>query len=962
MRTRALLLLAAVTAALATPAAAQTPDAALPDAGRVDLVLRGVPADAALAAFAAAARVNVAYSTALVGTRPVWCGAPGSTVDRLLRCITDAVGLDYVRRSSGTFVVTERVVEAVRPGAVAGLVVDAATGEALPFATVRVAGVAAVTDAAGRFSLVGVAPGPVVLTSSYVGYVPASARLAVEPGGVATATVALRPVVASVGAVVVDGLQRRDASERLGADAGFETLGPAGGASGDTNGDAVPPLARSAPAVTSSVDGPALRTLLGVSERTFRDGLSMQGGEAGEHVLQIDGATVYEPLAVGPTLGALSPLAVGRVTVRKAGFGARHGSHLAGVLQAEHDLARPDAPGDGSGRAALAAEADAYAASARVRTATRLGTWRGEPVEAVALVAARRSLWDVRPPAALDRALREWNSVDPVLAAALGSVPAGTLYDTHRHGSDVSFSDVHAAARVRVGALRSVRASLYRGTAGVATEVLAVGAPPAGAGTALLARDGTHWTNLAATVRGDAVVSARVRVGGGARLSRHTLRQRVDTATGADAGLAGTETPDDAGVRLAAVLDARGAADNGHDLLDLGLSADATVALSAGHEVTVGVDGALLASRFHLLAAGYGLASFRDLDARHTQARVAAFADGSHRLGGRWTVEPGLRLTALAASGDVLAEPRLAVRYDARPGDRLAGIPLAGVAARVAAGVYRQFASRVEFDTVGPSALVPAVAVWLPSDATVAPASALHVAAEALWQPSAAWELRAEGYAKALPHVYRLDYRALLTAGAPLAHQADFLVHETGRALGVGVRLARQAPRWAASAGIALARTERRSDARFGGRWVPAPWAEPLRATLALDVLAWGRRDGTGVLARARGLGVWGRSWAYRRAYYDVLPAVAGAAIPGVAFDRPEDDRLPPHLALDVGLAVTRLLGDARRLEVAADVANVLGRRNVLDWSLRPDGAGGVVPWTRTLPGVQPSLRVRLAL
>ena len=953
---RRLVLLAAL--AVAGTAAAQAPGAA------VDLVLRGVAADDALAAVASEAQVDIVYSTALVGTRPVWCGGAGWDADDLLRCITDAVGLDFVRRSSGTYVITERVVEPVEPGAVAGLVVDAASGEPLPLAHVRLAGATAVTDIDGRFAIPGLTPGPHTLLVSYVGYRSRAATVVVGSGDVARETVGLRPAVASVGTVVVDGLESRYASDALGADAGFERLGERPGDGRDDR-----PLAGGAPAPTSSVDGVVLRPLLGIAERSYRDGLSLQGGEPGEHVLQLDGATIYEPLAIGPTLGAMSPLAVGRVTVRKAGFGARTGSYLAGVLQAQHALARPA----GGAPAGVAVEADAYAASARLQHQARLGRWAGEPVEATSLVAVRRSLWDLRPPRALDRTLREWNAVDPVLAAALDGTEPRSGFDAHRHGSDVSFSDVHAATRLRLGALRSVQASLYRGTSGVGTELFAVGASDAGdsasalePGAMLLARDGTHWTNLAATVRADALVSARWRVGAGARLSRHSLRQRYDAVTGLQAGLTGSEPTEVAEARLGAVLDSLHAAGNGNRLTDLTLSADAALALATGHEVGLGVEASWVASRFHLLSSGFGAAAFRDLDASHRQLRVATVADGHHRLGGRWTLEPGLRMTALTASGDVIAEPRLALRFDAMETDRLAGVPLAGLAARLAAGVYRQFVSRVELDTYGPSALVPSVAVWLPTDATVAAPSALHLAGEILWQPSAAWSARVEGYAKALPRVYALDYAALLGADAgavALAGQADFLLAQRGRARGVGVRVERHTTRWAATAGLAVARTERQSEARYGGRWVAAPWAEPVRATLGVDVLALGSRTGGRLRLRARGLGVWGRAWAYRRAYYDILTVHSGSpSLGGVALDRPEDDRLSPLVVVDLGVAYEQALGGSRRVEVAADVANVLGRRNVLDWSLRPDGAGGLAPLTRTLPGVQPSLRVRVAL
>ena len=847
-----------------------------------------------------------------------------------------------------------------------GLVLDGETGEPLPLAHVRLAHAAVVTDESGHFVLPTLPPGPHVLTASYIGYRGAAAHVTVASGITTRETLALHPAVLHAGAIVVDGLEGRAASEALGADLGHHAWGDPESAEGHAGAS----LSGSAPAGTSSVDGAALRPLVGVGGRTFRDGLSIQGGEVGEHALLLDGAKVYEPLAIGPALGAMSPLAVGRVTVHKAGFGARHGSRLAGVLDARHQLARPP-----NGVLGVAAEADAYAAGARLQQHAALGRLGREPVSATTMVAGRQSLWNLRRPNALDQSLRAWNEVDPVLAAALESGTAAPRphYDAHRHGSDLAFSDLHAATRVRIGALHAVSASFYRGTAHVETEQFAIGAPHQTAGemsgaatdpaAALLARDGTRWTNTAASLRADLFASARWRVGGGARYSHHTLRQRYDALDGADIGLSGEETPDVAEARLLAALGDAPRPDNGNDLREFALTLDAVRAFGNGHEVEVGAEASVLDSRFHLLSAGYGETVFRDLDADRAQTLAATYADARYRLGARWRLEPGLRLTARTSAGDVLAEPRLALRYDALAADHLGPLPLRGVSARVAAGVYRQFTSRVELATFGPSALVPDVAVWLPIDQTLDPASAFHLASEVLWQPTHGWSARVEGYAKAMPRVYALDYAALLGAGTEtLADQADFLLAEEGRSFGIGARLERQAARWAARIGASAAQTERRSPARFGGRWTAAPWAEPLRATAGLDVMALGRRGGDGLLLRARALGVWGRSWALRRAYYDVLPARGTDALGTFRLDRPGSDRLAPLLTLDLGASYTHALGDGRRIELAVDVENALDRQNVLDWSLRPDADGGFEAVTRTLPGIQPSVRLRITL
>ena len=928
-------------------------------------VFQGVSASDALARLASSGRADVVFSTDLVGDAPVWCGGPGWAMEDLLRCITDASGLDFVRRSTGTYVVVERVVTRALPGTFAGLVVDGETGEPLSLAHVRLADAAAVTDPSGHFSISSLAPGPHVVTASYVGYQASAVRVSVAPGGTTRETLALAPVVLHAGTVVVNGLTARSASETLGADMAQAVWNRAGDVAADA--EPGPSLASSGPAATSSIDGAALRPLLGVSGRTFRDGLSLQGGERGEHVLTIDGAKVYEPLSVGPALGAMAPLAVGRLTVHKGGFGVRHGSKLSGVLDARHRLGRPAGRWIGA-----AAEADAYAASGRLQHHLAMGPVAGEPASLTTMLAGRRSLWDLRRPAALDQTLRDWNAVDPVLASVLDADPQPASlrphYTAHRHGSDLAFDDLHAAARLRIGPLHQLQGSFYRGRSSIQTQQFAVGAPlspdasspdPA---ASLLARDGTRWTNLAHSLRAEAFASARWRLGGGVRYSHHTLRQRYDALDGSDIDLLGTEDPTAAEARLVAALDAVPRPDDGNDLREIGAEADATVSFGTGHEATFGADAARYDSRFHLLSAGFGETAFRDLDAARTSTLVATYVDLRYRLGSRWVVEPGLRLTTRTASGDVISEPRLALRYDALPEDRLGPLALGGVSARLAAGVYRQFTSRLELATFGPSALVPDVAVWLPIDETLDPSSALHLAGEALWQPSDRWSVRLEGYAKAMPRVYALDYAVLLSdRPSILSRQADFLLAEEGRSLGVGVRAERQATRWAAHTSLSLSNTERRSDRRFEGRWTAAPWEEPVRATAGLDVLLFGSRSGTGLLLRTRGLGIWGRSWALRRAYYDVVAAQGTDALGAFRLDRPGADQLAPLLQLDLGASYSHALGDGRRAELALDVENVLDRQNVLDWSLRPDGeAFGAV--TRTLPGIQPSIRLRVTL
>ncbi|MEM1056027.1 MAG: TonB-dependent receptor [Bacteroidota bacterium] len=901
---------------------ASVPASAQP-AERVDLVLRGVPAREALATLAEAARMDLVYTSDLVRNARVWCGGENAAPEAVLGCITRAVGLDFVRRSSGTYVLVERVEREPAKGSLAGRVVDAETGEPLPYAHVvlRDARAGAATDLSGAFLVAGVVPGPQTVTASYVGYTPTTQTVRIAPGGRAVREIALQREEVEAAPVVVDGIQARPISSRLGAGEWEPTLESVPGAA------SAPDALRSATAV------------LGVAPPNFRDGLSIQGGETGEHLLRLDGATVYEPVALGTALSAMSPLALGRVTVRKAGFGARHGSSLAGLLDAEHVI---PAPG-------VIAEANALASTFGGSIRQQAGETR-----IAAAVTARRHLWDVNRPNALDGALREWNTVDPVLAASLAGTPEVPAFDAHRHGSDVAFSDLHGAARVQFGPLRTLRVSAYRGASEIGTELFAAGQNLTDPSALVLTRDRYRWTNTAASARYSWLAGPRVLLGASLTASRHTLTHAFEQADGGLAGLTGNETTARAEAALVSVLDAHNAGDDGNALSEVRLATTAEISIAPGHTAYIALEATGLDSRFHLNSNGPTAVGLRDLDADAQLWRLALALDDEIAIGRGWTAEPGLRVTLLP-DGATLAEPRAALRYDTEAGR------LGTLSARLAGGIYRQFAVRYDLATVGPSALVPEMAVWVPTDGVAAP-RATHVAAEALWKPAENWSVRAEGYVKAQNSLRVLDYAALLNAAPdPLTRQADWTKEGEGRAAGLGLRVERRGSRVSLAAGYAFGLTERRFDGRFDGVWQPTAWEEPHAVTLAASWAVLGSADSEGLTFRARGRGVWGRTWAFRRAYYEVLAAHDGAtSFAPFDLSRPGSDALPAWIDLDLGLTLRQRVGGAN-LEVAAEVTNALDRANALDWWLR-QAETGYEAVTRSSPGIQPALRVRLGL
>jgi hypothetical protein len=894
----------AVLVCFAVPAQAQE--------ARYALVLRDVSLEQALEELVALTDVSLVYGDE-VGTERVFCRRTEATAEALLRCIVESAGLDFYQLSSGTYVVIERAEQAPRYGSFGGVVVDGETGQPLPGASVLLAAASAGTasNAAGLFTISDLEPGPYLVTASFIGYEPIADSVWVPADGRARRRIALRPKPFAASPVVVDGVQQR-APELSGQN---DLRGPALGTA--TLGAAAP-LRRT-------------RTLLGIGERPFRSDLHIQGGEAGEHVTTIDGAPVFDPVALGRVLGAFSPLAVERLTVRKAGFGAAHGSYTAGVIEVEQAL-----PGAGP---SVTVQVDPYSANAYVGAG-------GATVAAMA--AARTSLWGLYRPTTLDGALRRWNDVDPLLTSALAadSVPAAHLdFQPHRHGSDVAFTDLHAAVRVALGPFRTLRASAYRGSNAVETELFA-----AGLGTTsdvperlTISRDRYRWSNLTGRVRYEALLGARALGHAGVRVSHHTLEHGYQALDAADIGY--TPTGGDIPTFEAALRDSLDVApfpDDGNRVTEWVAETGLDVSLSSAHLLELGIEGAVVDHAFHL-----DNPYLRPLRSASTLGRVTAFASDRVLLSRRVTVEGGLRLTWVPDREAVYAEPRLSLRYDAERG------PAGPYTVRLAAGLYRQFVNQFDVTNVGPSAIVPSVRFWLPVDASLAPPRALHLAAEGFVVPAAGWTFRGEAYYKHLPHLLALDYGALLDHSASMAadaEQASFIGAARGFAYGGGVRLEREADRLRLHLGYDYSRSRRTFPSRFDGRTQPAPWTQPHRVQLSADL-----DFGAGFLARLRGRGVWGRTWAFRQAYYDFLLVHGASATIGL----PEEDALPAFYTLDLGLGYGRRIAGAE-VAFSLDVLNVLDRANVLDYSLRRVGeAYAAVP--RFGLGFQPVVTLRVA-
>lgn len=885
------------------------------------MAVRGVSVQSALEEWAELTGVSLVYSSDVVAGRRTVCRLDAANAEELLRCIVDGAGLDFYRLSSGTYVVIRDPAATPAYGTITGRVLDAVTGEPIPLARVELTGSERriLADGGGSFVLPRMLPGAHQLTVSGFGYAPRSLPIRIGAAESVLREVRLDPEVIQLGAVVVDGLRApgpRSASSPL--------AGP---------GDVMP----------SSIEGSAaLRSSVGLARRPLFAELSLQGGAPGEHVVRLDGAPVYDPVALGRSRSAFSPLALRRIRLSKAGFSVKDGSYASGLVDVEHAVS------DATGPGGVGAFADPWSSS--VGVSLPLLAFGGE---GSMMFSGRRSNWDVFREPALDQAIRDWNRVDPVLMGSLlgdaGATGALLPYTFHGHGADVGFSDVHGALRLSFPGFRSVNASFYRGTNRFGSELFASGTAP---GSSLLDRlvvvgESYDWSNLMAQAGADWLVGSRASMAVRSWYSEHELVHDYAMADGSEVGY-DPLTSDVSSVETAlrARLDARPPTGEGNRIEEIGATLQADFVASPSHVLSGGVEAIRMSSRAHLdndLVASV---------ATHVDSwRLAGFVSDEWRLPGNLTLEGGLRVTSVGGGG-TFAEPRLSLQIDGESG------ALGTWSARAAGGVYRQFVEQFDLTNVGPSALVPSVRFWVPSDGSVEPSRSRHLAFEFVATPATEWEVRAEAYHKSLTELPSLDFGVLTSrrgGDVSIVDQSEFIASAEGEAYGAGARVGWSRGRAKVEGGYDWSVSERTFPSRFDGARQPAPWSEPHRWRVLGRVPVVG-----GWAVDTESTVVRGRSWALRRAYYDFLAFHDQVGLPAIGV--PGEDLLPTLYRVDAGVSWLGRVGEAPA-EFRFEVLNVQSRQ-VLDYSLAadPTETSGFRRVPRFLPGRSYLISMRIAL
>ncbi|MEM6647012.1 MAG: TonB-dependent receptor [Bacteroidota bacterium] len=841
-----------------------------------------------------------------------------------VRNLIKAHPLALHRLRSGTYTIVEASVAPPLLSHIAGLVLDAATGEPLPGAHVLLAERPAgtVTDAAGLFGLRNLYAGRYEVVASYIGYETAALTVELLPTKSAQVKLHLKPDPIRIAPLIVE-----DQDALLALQLAAQSL--SGDDLSEVTGVGTPDAVRN------------LGALMGVRVGDALADVRIQGGESGEHQFRLDGVPVFDPVHLRGLLGAFNPFSLNQITVHKAGFGVTHGSHLSGVVSAEHLLAPADAR-------QIDAQIDPLGINLRLhaRTGTATSRW-----SSVWMGAFRSSLWRLYEPPRLQNLFTDWNTPDLFLLNA--SIDAlvevnptvGQFLRAQQQlnlatisDPELGFTDAHLAGRIQGPNAQTWSWSFYRGanqlnanSLPLSRFELALDRAPNDT-SAVFNRDDYDWENTLGHLSYTRLLARNVLATAKARGSDYRLSHTYATIN-----YSGDNRPfvDDEAIVESRINRGLRPADDGNKLNEWALELSLMTTQQTRHQHQLGLE--LIRTAHRIRVEDVYLAPISD---EGTYGRFAGFLESDWRLSASWRLQLGHRATWLPSRGTLYYEPRAALRFSQiTPSGQL-------VAARIAGGVYRQFINQFDISSVSPSALLPSLRFWLPVDSTIAPPKALHLAVDAQWSPHPHWQIRAEAYLKDQPHVLQIDYPTLwerFRTDSTRLKQAAFLRSGNGRGAGAAVNIVFTTDHIRASARYEKSYTRRTQFFGADTVSVRAPWNEPHRVALDLDV-----HPAEWLTFTARSHAVWGRRWGFRQAYYDYFASDPRGVFVFGPYDlkAPDNHRLPALYQLDLGLALTIPVGRSA-LQIRGDVLNVLGRNNVADWSLETVEDGENIEYQR---------------
>jgi hypothetical protein len=901
------------------------------------LIFQGDSIQYALQKLVKVTHINLVYDPAIMTRRTVYATAKNERPKAILRVILKGSGLDFVQLSSGTFVLTPAPQNPNRFGNITGRVIDRRTGKPLAGANVMLADASggAATNKTGHFIIPKLTPGFHRITITYVGYKPVQDTIWVPSSATASLNFSLPPKPVLVEPIYVEGIRkRRPPSQSL---------------SGIIHSSQI-----TEPQIMGNAD--AIKSLNAVSGINFNLPLAdfhIQGGSAGSQQVRLDGVPVYNPVNMGYLLGAFNPWAIQKIVVHKAGFPAPVGSELSGVVNMIQDA------GD-STQAPFLIEANPLNVNARFTQ--QFDQHGGSSVNL--MIAGRANIWRWYQQPKMRQMLQHWDHLDPLLTLNLFQPDTSrTIFQVQNHSYDITYYDLQAAAEIHHNKFHRTRISAYLGKNALKTDLfsqkktipymdLASSAPDL-----FYSFDHYNWINYMAKAEHNWLINARLNATISGYVTHHSFDHHYVLTNNRQAhlGNAALLSADFARNKLkqyaaeSIKTGDKNAVTQSSAQLALTYQATKNYTLSGGFQTTY------LNYRFNLSDLYYNAARTND-----TSFLISGYLQNDFLLSRKLSFTAGSRLTFIPRRDLVFAEPRLALKLEEPD------TPAGYFSAKLSGGIYRQFINRFDVSNVGPSALVPSIKFWVPVDYTTTVPEAYHVALESLLEPSKSLEIRLESYYKWIPSRLVLDYAKLSAAsfiqsGSNDAGQHQFITSARGYAYGLGISAKKRihSLHMEIRGNYQFSISRQRVPSRFDGNYEPLPSGQPQKVSASIH---WNIIPKLTLLLQWQSIR--GRSWGFRKAYYDYLSIRKKHLFENLLFDDPGSNRLPRFSQLNAGLSYRVKLGRPS-LEFRFDAFNLLNHKNIINWWLTPyhkkDGSLSYRRRSRTMIGFRPSFGIKLS-
>jgi|GEM_PF-3592611 len=859
--------------------------------------------DEALMRLSEESGINIVYDSDVTRNIRVNGSAANQTIEAILQNLLSQTPLQYRISEAGTYIIYRARAGMRRTGGIAGVVVDHRTGEPVEGVNIYIESAqrGSTTDSGGRYLIERLEPGDYQLRVSHVSYSPVIQTTRVLRGLTQQSDFRLRRAVLTETQVIIT-----DAISPL----QYMRAGR----------DVVEPGAILLQTSAGTPD--VMRALADVPGVRFQNPLSdmvVQGSNATNHRIKLDGTIVFSPLSMGRLLSAFSPYAVRRLTLHRAGFPASMGSSLSGVVSVEQSAMLP-------GDDPYLFQSDFNSMNART-----LQQWDLPSNEQLYLMAALRikSPWSGYNPST-NRIFNSFNTPDqPLLARKTEAFSNGIMDNVNSKSYELAFYDLHLSMLHRMPDLSTTSFTAYLGENSLSPSVSATNGFSNGL-TTIDFFDEYRWQNQIVNVRHMRLVSDEGSMAAVLRVSRHQYRQdymaNSTTENQADPVLLYEDDFAHGAAFVSAQLDYSHEWSNRLELLtglDLGFS---SISMDVSDFLTESVS----IDELQVQSAGFG-------EIKWNPGEHSRFIVGS-----RITHIPGL---------GVFAEPRISFGID------FPEVETGNWSLEIAGGLFREYLQQLVLSNTSPNGIFAENNFWLPAKSTGIVPESWHVAVDIRWQPMEQLIVRLDPYYKWQPLEAVVDYAATgtITNGENGFSISSALINARSYTFGLGLNLEYVQNKMVLNALYNMSHVRQRTENRYDNRYIRPYWAEPHQIILNTRYQLFQNVSTNARLEILPGK----RGWAYRQAYYTNL-AYEDNNWAG-RFDSPQSDKLGTYSQLDIGVNWSRRFSSSN-WSISAELQNLLGTGNVYDRGLRSASGNGMInTYSRSIGHIQPGVSVQVS-